>query len=273
MKVMSRDAHDGFTLFPLSDVHWPYHDVEKLEEWRRQVLKTKGSLITLGGDLFDFARGKYRAHLNSYTADDNSRSPIDEMAWAWVDGMAKFLKPIRDRILMTCVGNHFWRFQDGRVSDQELANELGRGDSFVGAFGIARVKVGKTAVKIALHHDAGKKGGTASSDLLAFKHWSSNVDADIFLAGHTHRQYAGIFETRITVGDDEDKIRDKKLVFCRTGAFLKGYGGHHTDPSKPFVPDYAEVAMLPPSVLGIVSVRVGLLPSGRPQYEIRQLSL
>jgi predicted phosphodiesterase len=270
---MSKECGDGFTLFPLSDVHWPYHDAEKLEEWRRQVLATPNSIVTLGGDLFDFARGKYRSHLNSYTADDNSRSPIDELAWKWVDEMAEFLGPVRDRILMTCVGNHFWRFQNGRVSDQELVNQLGRPNSFVGAFGIARLKVGPASIKVALHHDAGKKGGTASSDLLAFKHWSSNVAADIFLAGHTHRQYAGIFETRITVGDDEDKIRDQKLVFIRTGAFLKGYGGHHTSATEPFVPDYAEVAMLPPSVLGIVSVRVGLLPSGRPQYEIRQLSL
>ncbi|HEY5959831.1 MAG TPA: hypothetical protein VIV60_24925, partial [Polyangiaceae bacterium] len=161
MKILSRKVPGTtFTLYPLSDVHWPQHDPEKLKAWLEEVKRDKTGIVTLGGDLFDFARGKYRAHLRSYTGDDNSRNPIDDMAYSWVEDMAKFLKPIKDRILMTCVGNHFWSFADGRVSDQELAIQLDRGDSFVGAFGIARMILPDKNVMIALHHDAGKKGGT-----------------------------------------------------------------------------------------------------------------
>lgn len=276
MKVVPiRVNASKFTLYPLSDVHWPAHDHQKLEAWRESVLADDHSIVTLGGDLFDFARGKYRAHMNSYVADDNSRKAVDEMAYGYVDGLAEFLKPVAKRVVMTTTGNHFWRFANGRVSDQQLALEIGRPETFVGAFGLGRLTLAKRASLIlALHHDAGKKGGTASADLLAFQHWSHACDADIYVAGHTHRQYAGVFTTRITVRDDQsDKIGDRKLVFVRSGAFLRGYAESVTSAEAPFIPDYAEVAMLPPSVFGIISVGVEASASGKLRYRLSQQTL
>lgn len=263
-----------FTLYPLSDVHWPIHEPDKLEAWRETVLADKTAVVTLGGDLFDFARGKYRMHLNGYVADGNSRSPVDNMAYGWVEDFVRFLKPLKSKILMTCVGNHFWQFTNGRVSDQEVALQLGQGESFVGAFGMARVKLrDRYSVRIALHHDAGRKGGTASADMLAFQHWSHACASDIYVAGHTHRQYAGIYQTRITVREDEKKIGDQKLVFVRSGAFLKGYADSISRPDEPFQPDYAEVMMLPPSVFGIISVEVEASPTGKLSYTLKQKTL
>lgn len=277
MKVRALQAvKDGFTLYPLSDVHWPAHDHDKLEEWRDVVLKDNNAIVTLGGDLCDFARGKYRSHISSYVEDDNSRMAIDEFAYSKVQGIAEFLQPVADqgKIIGTCVGNHFWRFVTNRVSDQEVALALGIGETFVGAFGMIRIDLPSgRKVRIALHHDAGRKGGTASADMLAFQHWSHGVAADIYVAGHTHRQYAGIYQTKVTVDDDIEKISDQKLVFVRSGAFLKGYAESVTDPEAPYVPDYAEVAMLPPSVLGIISVEVDIDAKGKIHYTLKQRTL
>lgn len=272
MKAKTVDARRSFTLYPLSDVHWPQHDADKLAQWRSVVAADKNAIVLLGGDLFDFARGKYRMHLNTFVADDNSRAPVDNMAYGWVEDLRDYLKPIKNKIAMVCVGNHFWRFSNGRVSDQELAIMLGRKDAFVGAFGLTRVRMdGLASPIIALHHDAGRKGGTASADMLAFQHWSHACAADIYCAGHTHRQYAGIFQTRITV--ENNKISDKKLVFVRSGAFLRGYADSVLDPEDPFIPDYAEVAMLPPSVMGIISVRVDVTATGKLHYTLQQRTL
>lgn len=272
MKVRTIDTGKAFTLYPLSDVHWPQHDHDKLNQWKETVLADNNAIVTLGGDLFDFARGKYRMHLNTFVADDNSRSPVDDMAYGWIEEMRDFLKPLKSKIAMVCVGNHFWRFANGRVSDQELAIMLGRKDAFVGALGLAKLRMDKRASPIvALHHDAGKRGGTASADMLAFQHWSHACAADIYCAGHTHRQYAGVFQTRITV--DNNKISDKKLVFVRSGAFLRGYAESVWNPEQPFVPDYAEVAMLPPSVMGIISVKVEATPVGKLHYTLQQRTL
>ena len=275
MKTRIVKVGKSFTLYPLSDVHWPLHDHDRLKEWRRVVLADDLALVTLGGDLFDFARGKYRAHLESYTADNTSRSAVDEMAYAKVDGLVEFLKPVAEqkKIVATCVGNHFWGFSNGRVSDQELALLLGIGHTFVGPFGLIRVDVGKRGCVKSAHHDAGRKGGTASADMLAFQHWSHGVAADIYVAGHTHRQYAGIYQTKVTIDDEIDKVGDKKLVFIRSGAFMKSYTDSVPNPEAPYHPDYAEVAMLPPTVLGIISVSAEFDAKGRLHYELRQRTL
>jgi hypothetical protein len=109
--------------------------------------------------------------------------------------------------------------------------------------------------------------------MLAFQHWSHAVAADIYVAGHTHRQYAGIYQAKITIDDELEKVTDRKLVFVRSGAFMKGYTGSALNPEAPFIPDYAEVAMLPPSVLGIISVGVGISLKGKITYELRQRTL
>ena len=216
---------------------------------------------------------QYRNHIVSYTEDNNSRRAIDELAYSKVDGFADFLRPVKDKIIGVCVGNHFWPFANGRVSDQELAIQMGVGEKFVGALGLFRVDLKHGSVRIALHHDAGRRGGTASADMLAFQHWSHNVASDIYLAGHTHRQYAGIYQTKITIDDKQDKISDQKLVFLRSGAFLRGYADSVLNHEDPYVPDYAEVAMLPPSVMGIISVAVEISPSGKIYYTLKQRTL
>jgi hypothetical protein len=277
MKVSSIKLNklSSFTLYPLSDVHWPEHDQEKLEQWRDVVLRDPQALVTLGGDLMDFARGKYRSHIAAYTGDTNSRKALDDFAYEKIDGIVEFLMPIaqQGKIIGTCVGNHFYTFANGRVSDQEVAIKLGIPETFVGALGLFRVDLKTGSVRIALHHDAGRKGGTASADMLVFQHWSHNVASDIYVAGHTHRQYAGIYQTRITIDSERDKITDQKLVFLRSGAFLKGYAESAVDPESPFMPDYAEVAMLPPSVLGIISVEVEISATGRIHYTLKQRTL
>lgn len=274
MKVESiRRNASNFTVYPLSDVHWPAHDQSKLDAWMEAVREDDSAIVTLGGDMFDFARGKYRSHIGSYTLDDNSRSAIDEFAYERITGLAKFLEPIKHKVIGVCVGNHFWRFANGRVSDQELAIQLGIGNKFVGALGLFRVDLKNGSIRIALHHDAGRKGGTASADMLCFQHWSHAVASDIYIAGHTHRQYAGIFQTKMTIDNDSDKISDQKLVFIRSGAFLKGYAESAVNPSLPYTPDYAEVAMLPPSVLGIVSVEAEMPKKGKIVYTLKQRTL
>ena len=275
MKVRAINLFNrSFTLYPLSDVHWPRHEPDKLNAWRDAVLADPEAVVTLGGDMVDFARTTARAYLGAYQSDSNSLLPLDDMAYSQLEDLANFLKPVADRIVLTSVGNHAWIFKNGRVSDQELALKLGRAETWCGPLGIARLNLsGKTPVTIALHHDAGRKGGTASTDLLAFVHWSNATAADIYCAGHTHRQYAGVFSTRITIDAEEEKIRAKHLVFMRSGAFLKGYADSVPDATEPYVADYAEEKMLAPSVLGIISCRVEASLTGKLYFRTQQQTL
>ena len=274
MRVIIRKLKQPeFTHYPLSDVHWPRHNPESLDEWMKVVKADPNALVTLGGDLFDFARGHFRSHLQTYSADETSIAPIDEQSELWVDSFAEYLAPIAGKIALTVVGNHFWRFRNGQVSDQRLALKIGRGATFAGNLGLARVDVpyarGKYApVTIALHHDAGKKGGTEGADLMAFIHWSRACRANIYAAGHTHEQWVRPGRKQLTINADDDKLRDTTIVFIRSGAFAKGYGGTVVDPEAPYQAEYPEVRMLAPAVFGIVSAGVRVTAAGRPMYHL-----
>lgn len=264
-----------FTLYPLSDVHWPNHDTDRLLEWKKAAMADKEGLVTLGGDLFDFARTKYSRHLQSYTADDNSRDPIDNMAYGQIEDMAGFLAPLKDKIVGCVVGNHRHTFKNWRVSDQELCLQMGIPDVFLGAFGMIQVVTqNRTAVDIAIHHDAGRRGGTESADILAFYHWSANVSADIYVAGHTHRQYVKPARAKIGIskGEGKPKTVARDIIYCRSGAFMKGYADSVIDPRAPYSPDYAEERMLPASIMGILKITVSTA-TGSPQYDLGQATI
>lgn len=275
--VIRRLARPTCTYYPISDVHWPKHDTKMLDTWLEAVKADPTAVVTLGGDLFDFARGTYRQHAESFTADDNSQDPIDEMAHLWVEQFAAYLRPIAKKVVGCVVGNHFWRFKTGRVSDQELALKLGCGDAFCGAFGLIRLDIPKggqhTSITLALHHDAGRRGGTEGADLNAFIHWSRACRANVYAAGHTHEQWVRPGRAQILIHHDDRKLGDAKLVFVRSGAFAKSYGATVDNPEAPYAADYPEAKMLPPAGFGIVSVGISLNAQGRPQYDLRHRML
>lgn len=275
MKVLNYNIDDpSFTFYPLSDVHYPEHNDGKLTAWLKTVKRDPSAVVTLGGDLFDFSRTTFRKHLRTYQEDNTSTQFIDNAAEKTIRSFARKLRPIANKIAAVCVGNHHYAFADGRVSDQMLASTLGIGETFVGALGLISINSPRGSCVIALHHDAGKKGGTISSDLLAFQAWSTVVDADIYAMGHTHRQYVVAPSPRLVVDRTKpDGIGDKQRVFVRSGAFLRGYSETATEPDKPFVPDYGEVKMYSPSAYGIVSIGVSWNDYGKPQYHLTQVIL
>lgn len=278
MRVVIRKlSKPACTYYPISDVHWPEHDRQMLDAWRDAVMADPEAVVTLGGDMFDFARGTYRKHVESYTGDDNSQDPIDEMAYLWVEQFADYLRPISEKIVGCIVGNHFWRFKTGRVSDQELALRLGCGDAFCGALGLIRLDLPwvacHTSITIAVHHDAGKRGGTEGADLNAFIHWSRACRANVYAAGHTHEQWVRPGRAQILIHHDDKKLGDAKLVFVRSGAFSKSYGEEVENPEAPYSVGYPEAKMMAPAGFGIVSVGISLNSQGRPQYDLRHRML
>jgi hypothetical protein len=159
-------AKSPLRLYPLSDVHWPSHEERRLTEWRDMVKADKKAIVTLGGDMFDFARTHARSHLKSYTSDMNSFKAIDHMAQGWVDDFAEFLVPIGEKVVGACSGNHFHLFPDGQTSDQKLTLLLNP-QSWMGVSGIVVVKIDGYKLKTLLHHDAGRGGATPGADFFA----------------------------------------------------------------------------------------------------------
>lgn len=271
MRVVKVKAGDVMRYYPLSDVHWPEHEHDHLVEWLELVKEDDKALVTLGGDLFDFARTHARNHFRSYTSDLNSYKPVDRVCLSEVEEFAKFLEPIKDKIHGVVAGNHHHRFPDGQISDQKVALLLKR--PWMGPQGIVNVYMrqspkGKTTpIRILIHHDAGSSARTPGADFNTFHKAASNYHIDIIALGHTHRLYAVPGVTKLGV-NEEGHIGSEQTVFIRSGAYLKRCHepGQGYDEA-PYEPDYGEEKAYPPATLGHSFVQVSL-KNHKPQYRL-----
>jgi len=253
-------------LYPLSDVHWPKHEHGLLEDWLEIVNADEHALVTLGGDMFDAERTHARTHLKSYTDDTNSWDRYDEAIQGDIDAFAEFLTPIGSKIVGSCSGNHFHLFPDGQISDQKLTLLLNP-KAWMGVAGFVVVDINGYKLKILLHHNAGRNGGTPGADFNAFLRAAQNVEADIIVLGHTHRLMNVPGSTKITV-DDDNTIGAHQTIFVRSGSYMKRYSDEKPGSrSGPFTPDYGEEKLFAPSTFGHASVEVKIV-RGRPVYNL-----
>jgi predicted phosphodiesterase len=278
MKVANVKVGPRFNLYPISDVHFPNHDDKRLSRWVETVAADPDAIVTLGGDIFDFARTTFRTYVNAYQADQTSRHLMDHAARESIGKLAMKLAPVRDKIVGAISGNHHWRFPNGLISDQELMILMGLSDRWFGDAALIRVdmevrdQLADVPVKILLHHDGGSGAGTLGGQMNAFVRGSNRVDADIICYGHSHGLYNLPGATKITVPDTgEPFVTDKVVIFVRSGTFMKAWTESVHDPLAPHEPDYAETKLLPPSALGAATVEVKLkLHRGvyKPDYRL-----
>jgi hypothetical protein len=73
--------------------------------------------------------------------------------------------------------------------------------------------------------------------------------ADIYLMGHDHKKSIGMSSRlMLTDGRSGINVKEKKVLYARTGSFLKGY-----EPDKP---SYVAKALLNPTDLGTVKIEL-----------------
>ena len=99
-------------------------------------------------------------------------------------------------------------------------------------------------------------GRTTSGDVAALTKLEAGFDADIYVAGHTHRRHAHKEAVLTLSRKGEPRIVDRTRVFIRCGAFLKGFREDEPTTTRRHVPTYAEEKMLRPTDLGWVELEV-----------------
>lgn len=260
--VHSVAVKDSYTFFPVGCLHWPVGSKELLRQWVEDVRTTPNSFALLVGDSTDAVRTHYRDFLKTYTADENSKAQLDTWMAQDVESLAQELAPIKDRLLGTILGNHFWTFSEGYNSEQLLAQKLGI--PYLGPTGIIRVDIKGNKkvlhrITIWAHHHGGSKGGkTVGSDAGALEKAEGNFEADIYTLSHTHRRLAYKVPKLGLTDDRKPKVVERTKVFVRTGAFLKGYNQYQPSTTKQDFPSYAELEAYRPTDLGYVKVKISL---------------
>jgi hypothetical protein len=177
---------------------------------------------------------------------------MDDFAKATCDEFYKQISFMRGKTLGMLEGNHFYRFQNGMTSTQYLCQKLNC--KYLGATGFIRLRfktsIGnhKTKVDIFVHHGKGASRLVGGS-LNTVQQMSECAEADIFLMGHDHKKSIGM-SSRLTLTDGRTglHLKEKKVLYARTGSFLKGY-----DEGKP---SYVAKSLLNPTDLGTVKIEL-----------------
>lgn len=136
------------------------------------------------------------------------------------------LKRIKDKIIGAVDGDHFKVYANGKTSTQYIMEKLKIPNAYLGErMGWVRVQFKRTKINDYLNFDIfvrhGK--GAASSfgtDVNALVKQSVGFDADLYVGGHTHRQwfvkvphlYCGRFD-----------IKQRFVGYARAGSLLRGF--------------------------------------------------
>ena len=190
--------------------------------------------------------------------------------------LAKILKPVKDKIWGVMRGNHFWEFQDGVNSEQELCRLLEV--PYLGVIGGIRITcavyghkhkpVARNLTLIAHHHGGSSGGRTIGGSANPIKRLEEAWDADIHLLGHDHRRMAWKEPVlALTSTGKRVRVKSRDKVFARCGSFLKGFKEDVINSTQRHSPAYAEVRALRPSDLGWITIHVDWKSSSQP-YEM-----
>lgn len=243
-----------FYLLPFGDIHDGNAncDEDGFGEWCGWA-RTKPRARFIGmGDYQEWFSESERVGMNSVRLHQSSKKTIEDFA---KDAVRKFFKKIsfmKGKLLGLMEGNHFYPFENGMTSTQYLCQLLGC--KYLGATALTRLsfkyaKGNKTSkIDVFSHHGKGASRLVGGS-LNTVQQMAECAEADIYLMGHDHKKSIGM-SSRLALTDGRNglHIKERKLLYARTGSFLKGY-----EEGKP---SYVSQKLLNPCDLGTVKIEL-----------------
>lgn len=168
---------DHLNVYPLGDVHIgsKEFDLDLFYEWRKQVEDDPNGAVVIVGDIMNM--GLRNSKSNVY---EEKLSPLEQKELCY-----ELLKPIADKIIAGCSGNHEYR-QNKEVGTNPLYDvfcRLRKENRYRENACFIKLTVGKhfgnpNTYGVVLTH-----GSSKSKD----ERWTYGVDGcDCFISGHTH---------------------------------------------------------------------------------------
>ena len=227
VKIDAPMEWNDVNLYPLADWHiGDLHSAqEEIDRQIQRITEDPHGLVLLNGDLMNTA-------LKSSISDiyGEKASPMEQIL-----RMVNLLRPISDRIIGACTGNHEARiYRDDGVDIMRLiCRELGIEDKYDPdglliflRFGSIRGHKQKPVRRLftvyATHGSGGGRKEGAKAIRLA--DMAATVDADIYVHSHTHLPM--IFtESYFRTNAGNSSVQEVEKLFVNTGAALQ-YGGY-----------------------------------------------
>lgn len=243
---------DPFYLIPFGDIHRDSHlccDEKWLEflAWA----KTKKRCLFLGmGDYNDLASASERHILTNRSLHESTKFTIEDIYRKESDKLSKELSFMKGKLLGLMEGNHYGEFQNDTTTTQRMCDKLDC--KYLGVSAFIRLAFVYTTHRYSLdvwaHHGRGAARLIGGS-LNKVQNMSEAAVADIYLMGHDHKKSVGM-SSRLTLSGmgREMKVRHKKMLFARTGSFLKAYEENR--------PSYVADMAMNPSDLGVIKIEL-----------------
>jgi hypothetical protein len=192
---------------------------------------------------------------------------MEEAQTVLVDKFYDQIKFMKGKIIGLLEGNHTYHFQDGTTSTQRLCTMLQC--KYLGYSSFIRLSfimpnTASVAYDIYAHHGKGGLARQVGSSVNMVQHMMQICEADLYLQGHDHSKIVGMRNrlylqpTKLGV-----RLKSKKVIFARTGSFLKGYDDGTAS--------YVAKGLMAPSDLGTISVKI--TPQRNTINGIRELNL
>lgn len=252
--VINHDKYnEPIYLIPFGDVH-KFSPMHSKNHWKSFLdwAKTKKRAIFLGmGDYIDIGSTSERFILNDPHLHDSTKKTLEELYLQQVMAFCKDIEFMRGRLIGVINGNHYGYFQSGITTDQKIADIMGC--KYLGCTSLVRLAFHhtkrKTPLKLDLYLHHGRGGGrTAGASMNPVRDMVHTADADIYLMGDNHQKGLDTKSHLRLVGDTPPTLRHRKILFGRTGSFLKGYEEGEVS--------YVADANLPPSDLGVLKIEL-----------------
>lgn len=263
---------DEITISPWGDVH-KFSSMCHDRKWREYLdwAKSVKNIYFLGmGDYMDLMSGSEREAFNSiiYKLHDETKYTMDDVAEERIRVFGDELDFMKDKIIGLIEGNHFYQFPTNITSTQKLCERLRC--RYLGANAFIRLVFIHTKDLNRKHYlDIWAHHGLGASRLLGgsinrVQQMESIAQADIYLMGHDHKKSVGMM-SRLWLHGRKPKLLNKKIIFARTGSFLKAY-----DPDKS---SYIVKRQYRPADLGTVSITVTPRCNNINGLKVRELDL
>lgn len=248
-----KNFNETHYLLPFGDVHYknPGHHEELWVEWCEWAKRKPRTMFLGMGDFIEWFSDSERRGVESINLHQSSKKTMDDFAKEMCDQFYKQISFMRGKCIGMLEGNHFYQFQNGMTSTQYLCQRLEC--PYLSATAFVRIsfhsECGKRlSVDIFAHHGKGASRLVGGS-LNTVQQMAECAIADIYLMGHDHKKSIGM-SSKLTLTDGRTglHVKEKKMLYGRTGSFLKGYEEGKES--------YVAKALLNPTDLGTIKIEL-----------------
>ena len=246
--------NNPFYLHPFGDIHFgnPNCHNELFDEWCDWAKNKPRSMFIGMGDYIEWFSDSERAGFRSFALHESSRKTLEDRAKDLVYDFCKKIKFMKGKLLGMLEGNHFFEFQNGMTSTQLMCQELNC--KYFGASALNRITFNYArgnrsfSVDVFAHHGKGASRLVGGS-LNTVQQMAEACEAQIYLMGHDHKKSVGMSSRLcLTDGCTGLHLKEKKILYARTGSFLKGYESDKES--------YVTKKLLNPTDLGTVKIEL-----------------